>query len=312
MAARTLRGCGSFGQVAEPLAIPTSKSNSSADGTAAAGISKGGSLGAQETKVFQAAVVPNKAFKATIVKKTQRRRGTEKDYADLMLMMNAGAASDMDDFKLTSRSMGGDSDPQLEMGNCGSGPSKPLFIGVKNDGWYGGADYEVQMTMVECTNCTGVRCAPNMECVEATGGYELCTVPCRPPLKPPHRAGLLPRTTYVGCARAVLVSFPQDDVFVSGTGHRCECSRGYARVARKCVKITDALLDETVRPPKHVCRSLAMASRVTVVIGTASCWQVEAVFSPGDNFFRVLVPAGRTLIASAYPSLEKDAFVSKM
>jgi hypothetical protein len=55
-----------------------------------------------------------------------------------------------------------------------------------------------------------------------------------------------------------------------------------------------------------------MACRATVVIGTASCWQVEAVFSPGDNFFRVLVPAGRTLIASAYPSVEKDAFVSKM
>ena len=159
-------------QVAEPLAIPTSTgtSNSSANGTAAAGISKGGSLGAQETKVFQAAVVPNKAFKATIVKKTQRRRGTEKDYADLMLMMNAGAASEMDDFKLTSRSMGGDAEPQLEMGNCGSGPSKPLFIGVKNDGWYGGAEFEVQMTMVDCTNCTGVRCAANMECVEATGG----------------------------------------------------------------------------------------------------------------------------------------------
>jgi hypothetical protein len=138
-------------------------SDDSGNGTAGvAGISKGGGLAAQETKVFQAAVVPNKAFKARIVKKTQRRRGTEKDYADLMLMMNAGAASDMDDFKLTSRSMGADSDPQLEMGNCGSGPPKPLFIGVKNDGWYGGADFEVQMTMVECSNCTGVSCSANM------------------------------------------------------------------------------------------------------------------------------------------------------
>jgi hypothetical protein len=145
-------------EIAEPLVL-ISLDDSGNGAAGVAGISKGGSLAAQETKVFQAAVVPNKAFKARIVKKTQRRRGTEKDYADLMLMMNAGAASEMDDFKLTSRSMGAESDPQLEMGNCGSGPSKPLFIGIKNDGWYGVADFEVQMTMVECSNCTGVSCS---------------------------------------------------------------------------------------------------------------------------------------------------------
>jgi hypothetical protein len=40
--------------------------------------------------------------------------------------------------------------------------------------------------------------------------------------------------------------------------------------------------------------------------------QVEQLLSPGDNFFKVTVPAGQTLISSAYPSLETDAFVSKM
>jgi hypothetical protein len=38
----------------------------------------------------------------------------------------------------------------------------------------------------------------------------------------------------------------------------------------------------------------------------------ESLLFPGDNYFRVRVPAGQTLITSAYPSLATDAFVAKL
>ena len=157
-------------QVTEPVAVASFGTT----GNGRAEISKGGRLAAQETKVFQAAVLPNKALKATVVSKARRRRGTSQGCSDLILMMNVGAAADMDDFKLMSRSSSADAadGPQLEVGNCADGPAKPVFIGVKNDGWYGAVDFNMKLTMIDCTNCTGVSCSATMQCAEATGKYE--------------------------------------------------------------------------------------------------------------------------------------------
>lgn len=134
---------------------------------ATAAILKGGELSAQETKVFQTAVMPGQAVKVTLVQ-SSRRRGTSSDLSELQLMMKMGAASDLDDFTLHSRSGASNGDPQLEVGNCGSSTqATPIFIGVKNDGWYGAADYLVNLSTVDCSSCTGIRCPENMACVES-------------------------------------------------------------------------------------------------------------------------------------------------
>ena len=143
----------------------------STDSTDLSNIIKSGDLSAQETKVFQSAVAADMAMEVSLTSNAaRRRRGTSQDYSDLKVLMNAGAVTKVDDFKLTSRSDSGDGgSAKLVVGNSGADSAKPVFIGIKNDGWYGNSDFAVNMSIVPCTNCTGVVCGANMECVEATG-----------------------------------------------------------------------------------------------------------------------------------------------
>jgi hypothetical protein len=157
--------------VAEPLVLSADAAAVDNATVAISQVLKSGGLSAQQTKVFQVAAMPGKAVRVTLVQNS-RRRGTSSDRAELALMMKMGAASDLDDFTLQSRSGVSSGDPQLEVGNCGSSTqATPIFIGVKNDGWSGAADYQVNLSTVDCTSCTGLKCPQNMACVEATGQY---------------------------------------------------------------------------------------------------------------------------------------------
>ena len=124
--------------------------------SASATVQTEGTLAAQSAKVYQAVLQSGEGIKSTIL---PMRRRAQQDEAALVLLMNVGTVSGLDDFKLHG--------PQLEVGNCDkSGQSKPVFIAVKNDGWYGKADYVLQLTKATCSNCTGVVCPTNMQCSE--------------------------------------------------------------------------------------------------------------------------------------------------
>jgi len=148
---------GLFGQVVEALVLA---------GANAEGFTKLGVLKAQQAQVFQSGIPPGRSLAISL---RATRSVPEKASTSVLAMVNPGAVSSLDSFKMRNLGHNGQ-DAQLELGNCGNtGKGMPVFIGIKNDAGLGSIDYSLALTVRLCSNCTGVKCGDRMQCIEATG-----------------------------------------------------------------------------------------------------------------------------------------------